>query len=219
MIIFKSLRALLYLLLILIGAAAATLALFLLLPIIQDIGKTEQKQKKFVEAGMVDDPPEMEDVEEEEPDEPEEEPEPPQLNELDQPLDLSQLELALNQGGVGGGWMRSDLAAQLNNLAGGDANGDEGISFEVDQKPRAVYQPSPQLNAALREKAPATVYVLFVVNKAGRVENPIVQRSTDPSFERSAVSAVRKWKFEPGKRGGRAVSYRMRVPITFPKSS
>ena len=35
--------------------------------------------------------------------------------------------------------------------------------------------------------------------------------------ERPALAAVKKWKFEPGKKGGEPVRFRMRVPITFPK--
>jgi protein TonB len=63
------------------------------------------------------------------------------------------------------------------------------------------------------------VYVLFVVDQRGRVESPMVQSSTDPKFEAAAVAAVKQWKFEPGKRNGQAVKFRMRVPITFPKKS
>jgi len=46
-----------------------------------------------------------------------------------------------------------------------------------------------------------------------------VQSSPDPVFERPALTAVKQWKFEPGKRGGQAVRFRMRVPITFPGES
>ena len=52
----------------------------------------------------------------------------------------------------------------------------------------------------------------------GRVENAKVRSSTDPIFERPALKAVRKWQFEPGRSGGKAVSTRMMIPITFPKS-
>jgi protein TonB len=44
-----------------------------------------------------------------------------------------------------------------------------------------------------------------------------VQQSTDPVFERPALAAVKQWRFEPGKRNGKPVRFRMRVPITFPK--
>jgi protein TonB len=36
-------------------------------------------------------------------------------------------------------------------------------------------------------------------------------------FEAPALKAVKQWKFEPGKKNGKAVRFRMRVPITFPK--
>jgi protein TonB len=55
------------------------------------------------------------------------------------------------------------------------------------------------------------------VDRDGRVRNAKVLSSTDPAFEGAALSAVKKWKFEPGKRKGQAVRFRMRVPVTFPK--
>lgn len=50
----------------------------------------------------------------------------------------------------------------------------------------------------------------------GRVTDAVVQTSSDPIFERPALAAVRKWKFEPGRRDGRPARFRMRVPVTFP---
>jgi protein TonB len=88
---------------------------------------------------------------------------------------------------------------------------------DLDQKPRVLYQPSPAMSRELRQKAPATVYILFLVDARGNVVEPHVQKSTDPVFEKPALAAVKRWKFEPGKRGGKAVRFRMRVPITFPQ--
>jgi protein TonB len=88
---------------------------------------------------------------------------------------------------------------------------------DLDQKPRVIYQPGPTMDAKIRKKAPGTVYILFVVDQSGRVANPVVQKATDPAFEKPALAAVKQWKFEPGKRNGKAVRFRMRVPITFPK--
>ena len=34
-------------------------------------------------------------------------------------------------------------------------------------------------------------------------------------FESAAVQAVSKWKFKPGRKGGRAVNTHMQVPIVF----
>ena len=42
-----------------------------------------------------------------------------------------------------------------------------------------------------------------------------MQKSSHPAFEQPALQAVRRWRFEPGKRGGKPVSFKMRVPITF----
>ena len=60
--------------------------------------------------------------------------------------------------------------------------------------------------------------MLFVVDQDGRVDSPRVQKSTNPEFDRAALKAVKQWKFEPGKRNGEPVRFRMRVPITFPKA-
>jgi len=43
----------------------------------------------------------------------------------------------------------------------------------------------------------------------------VVQQSPDPVFDRAALDAIKKWKFEPGKRNGKPVRFRMRQPITF----
>jgi protein TonB len=86
---------------------------------------------------------------------------------------------------------------------------------DLDQKPRVVHQPQPVLTAALRKKMPAKVTVLFIVDQNGRVENPIVQTSSDPAFEAAVLSAIKQWKFEPGKRDGQAVRSRMRQPFQF----
>jgi protein TonB len=69
----------------------------------------------------------------------------------------------------------------------------------------------------VRKQAPGTAYILFVVDAQGRVENPQVQKSSDPVFEKPALAAVKQWRFEPGKRNGQPVRFRMRVPVTFPK--
>jgi len=101
---------------------------------------------------------------------------------------------------------------------GADTSVDAIFSIaDLDQKPRVVYQPGPILTREMRQKAPGTVYILSLVDERGSVVEPRVQQSSDPVFEKPALGAVKQWKFEPGKRGGKAVRFRMRVPITFPK--
>jgi protein TonB len=82
--------------------------------------------------------------------------------------------------------------------------------------PRATYQPAPSYPAELRQKKLAgTVRVLFLVDKNGRVVSPVVNRSSNVAFEQPAIQAVKHWRFEPGKRAGQTVQFKMRVPISF----
>jgi protein TonB len=209
-------------LLVLVGGAVMALGLFLLLPLVQAISATPIKdlEVRTVETADVPPPPPTPEEEEKQEEQPAED-KPPELTEVAQPLDLSQLELALNVGMGGGEGMAGDFAVKLaTTTASGSkdsAGEDELFSLsDLDQKPRVVHQPGPIIDAEVRKKAPGTVHVLFVVDANGRVVEPRVQKSTDPIFERPALAAVKQWKFEPGKRKGQAVRFRMRVPITFP---
>lgn len=194
-----------------------TLALFMVLPVLQVITKPPSKDLTIRTADVANvpppPPPPME-----EPDEPEQEEEPPPPPAVDaQPLDLSQLELALNpgDGGFGGG----DFAINLEGVAGNSDEVDAIFALsDLDQKPRVVYQPAPIYPPELaRKNMQGTVYVLFIVDKTGRTRDLKVQKSTHPAFDNPAIKAVKQWKFEPGKRKGQPVQFRMRVPITFQK--
>lgn len=194
-----------------------TLILFLVLPIMQTINKpfTKDLVVRTVDTVNVPPPPPPPEPEMEQEQEPQEQP--PELTETSQPLDLSQLEIALNPG-FSDGWMQGDFVVSLNNVVSKSEDLDALFSMaELDQKPRILYQPQPLLNDKIRKRMPGTVYIIFVVNKDGRVANPMVQQATDSVFERPAINAVKQWKFEPGKRNGKAVRFRMRVPISFSK--
>jgi len=193
-------------------------ALFLLLPMLENIATQDRKNDlQLLSIDAVEAPPPP--VVEEQKEEPRTEEEaPPELLESAPPLDLSQLEFALNPGtgeGLGG-----DFAVSLNltgaEVGGGGASDDIFALADLDQAPRVIFQPAPQYPADLKKrKAQGTVYVLFIVDKDGRVQNPKVQKSDNPGFDASATTAVRKWRFEPGKVSGQPVQFRMRVPITF----
>jgi protein TonB len=211
------LRRIVHHLLVWAGTLGLTLAFFLVLPLMQAIAKPPSADLMVTSVGTAELPPPPPPPAEEPEQEPEEPEEPPQLDEEAPPLDLSQLELALNPG-LSGGWLQGDFTVQLDSVVSRADEVDALFSMaDLDQKPRVIYQPGPVLDAKLRKQAPGTVYVLFVVDREGRVESPMVQKSTDPVFERPALAAVKQWRFEPGKRSGQPVRFRMRVPITFPK--
>jgi TonB family protein len=139
-------------------------------------------------------------------------------------MSLSDLEGALS-GAAGGG----DLSGGGFSLASGGRIGgtgsatasgpslDDALTFaDLDQRPRPIFQASPQYPLELRkQKVEGSVQVVFYVDKEGRVSNPQVERSTHPAFERPALEAVRQWRFEAGTRNGQKVSFKMRIPIAF----
>ena len=60
------------------------------------------------------------------------------------------------------------------------------------------------------------VYVSFVINETGKIEDVTIVRGEDPSLNDEAlrvVSSMPDWK--PGRQGGKAVKVRYSVPIVF----
>ncbi len=204
------------------GGIAFTIIFFLVLPLLQQITAMNDADllvRSIDTAVLQPPPPVMEEEPEEE--EPEEEEEPPELLEDTPPLDLSQLEMALNPGfgdGYGAAAMKIDLTAAMGGKKGlADLVG----AADLDEKPTPILQDPPTLTPEVRRKSPGKVYIIFIVDERGRVQDARVQNAgrSDAVLERAALNAVKRWKFEPGRRDGQPVRFRMRVPITFPKIS
>lgn len=68
---------------------------------------------------------------------------------------------------------------------------------------------------AMREGKQGSVEISFVVTSEGRVSDAVVVASTDRAFERAALNAVRRWRYEPRIEDGRPVDWRTQVHITF----
>ena len=107
-------------------------------------------------------------------------------------------------------------------LAGTAATPAENASGEViefstlDQKPVPRSQARPIYPAELRSKnITGEAVVEFVVDSQGNVRDATALRHTHPAFGEAAVASVMQWKFQPGKKGGRAVTTRLQVPIVF----
>jgi protein TonB len=87
---------------------------------------------------------------------------------------------------------------------------------DLDQQPQAKYQAKPVYPFEMRRAGvTGEVVVGFIVNVNGDVQDAYAQKSTQREFEAAAIAAVMKWKFRPGKKGGKAVNTRMMVPIVF----
>lgn len=86
----------------------------------------------------------------------------------------------------------------------------------LDNTPRTRFQTAPAYPySAKKEGLGGTVMVEFVVNEQGEVVAPRVVSSTHAVFDEASLRAVAKWRFEPGRRGGRVVPFRMTVPVVF----
>ncbi|PAW68264.1 MAG: hypothetical protein B9S34_02875 [Opitutia bacterium Tous-C1TDCM] len=95
---------------------------------------------------------------------------------------------------------------------GGDILGIDGL----DAAPRTRLQPAPIYPADARHSGLAgEVVVEFTIDESGRVHDARVVRSNHRMFEEPTLRAVSRWVFEPGKRAGRAVRFRMAVPVIF----
>ena len=87
---------------------------------------------------------------------------------------------------------------------------------KLDQTPVPKYQARPQYPFEMRRAGIAgEVLVDFLVDTAGDVQNAYAAKSSQREFEQAAVPAVSKWKFKPGRNGGRDVVTHMQVPIVF----
>jgi protein TonB len=199
-----------------IGAVALTAAFFLVLPLIQAIAKGPSSDLVVTSMSVADVPPPPPPPEEQPEEEEEEEEPPPEMAEEMPQLDLSQLELALNPG-LGGDYLAGDATLRINTAAVAEAASAVFSQSDLDQAPLPVHQTPPALTAAMKQRAPGSVVVIFEVDQTGRVQNPRVRSSSDPIFDSAVLAAIRQWRFEPGKRNGEPVRTRMLQPFTIPR--
>ena len=86
----------------------------------------------------------------------------------------------------------------------------------LDEQPTPRFQSKPVYPFEMRRAGiTGQVIVGFIVDSKGNVREAYAVRSSHREFEQAAIQAVSKWRFRPGKKGGRAVNTRMQVPIVF----
>jgi protein TonB len=140
-------------------------------------------------------------------------------------LSLSDLEAMMNPGAGGG-----SFGAGAGSLASGGVIGGTGTpgasagedmdellsSAALSQQPRPVFQPAPNYPPELaKSKAKGKVNLVVLVDASGAVKTATVKHSTNPAFDRAAIDAVKKWKFEPALRDGQKVASKVSIPIVF----
>lgn len=87
-----------------------------------------------------------------------------------------------------------------------------------DQPPRPSLTTQPQISDAMRRQLRSRsvrVVVRCMVDEAGRVVEARVH-SGDKTFDRSVLSAVKQWRFDPATRNGQPVVGLVSIPFDFP---
>ena len=107
----------------------------------------------------------------------------------------------------------SETIASLSSNAG---DVEEFDPAQLDERPRVISSPVPLYPFELRRaNVPGEAVIEFVVGTDGATRAVRVVSATRPEFGDAAVAAVEQWRFKPGRKAGRLVNCRMRVPIRF----
>lgn len=195
-----------------LAAMGLTAVVFGVLPFTTAISGLRQKQLLLRSADLAAPPP----VAEAEPPPPppveEKPPEPPpKLADAPQSMPISaNLDLAVGSGGALAGF------GDLRTLAASESAADTFDVADLEKRPEPVSQVGPVYPADLRKaRIEGAVTVVFVITEEGRVDEPRVDTSSRPEFERPALDAIRKWRYRPGMKDGKAVRTFARQPFRF----
>ncbi len=105
--------------------------------------------------------------------------------------------------GVGPGW------------GGGIGGGAYRVGGGVSA-PRVIYAPDPEFSEEARKaKYQGTVVLWVVVGPDGRTHDIRVFRSLGMGLDEKAMEAIRRWRFEPGRKDGIAVAVQVNVEVSF----
>ncbi len=103
----------------------------------------------------------------------------------------------------------------------GKEDDDEQIFVIVEQQPElvgglaALQQKIQYPEMARKAGIEGRVYVQFIVNKQGEVEDPKVVRGIGGGCDKEAIRVIKQAQFKPGMQRGRPVKVRYSMPIVF----
>lgn len=121
---------------------------------------------------------------------------------------VSETAAHVQTGGDGGGEKKEDVASAVQEMP--EYPG--GISALMKDLSAVLVYPE----AAVRENREGRVVVQFVVDRSGRISDPVVVKSVSPDLDEAAVNAVLKLKpFNPGKIEGEPVAVHYSLPVQF----
>jgi protein TonB len=103
--------------------------------------------------------------------------------------------------------LAAGLGAEFGSASGrgGDGTGAAGFSAGLtDRDPLPLVRIEPQYPQQARQRGlEGWVQIQFTISTAGSVKDPVVVKSSNSVFERNALQAVSKWKYQPQLKGGK----------------
>ncbi len=98
------------------------------------------------------------------------------------------------------------IGAEFGSAGGGGDGSLGGLAFSAglaDRAPLPLVRVEPQYPPeAQRRKLEGWVQVMFTISTAGSVKDPVVVKSSHTLFERNALQAVTRWKYQPQMKAG-----------------
>lgn len=80
---------------------------------------------------------------------------------------------------------------------------------------KAIYKHINYPKRAIKAGVEGRVFLQFVVDENGDVQDPKVLRGIGTGCDKEAISALKKVKFKPGRHKGETVKVQFSLPITF----
>jgi len=133
-------------------------------------------------------------------------------------FDTGDLAVRPGQGTAGGSGAQGRAGTGLASLGGQvETGGSGGGSLTALARPLGGYQHVPAYPESARRRGIEGVATLrFQVHTDGTVaEMSVVRSAGHPDLDEAAMEAVRKWRFEPARRGKEAVAVWVTLPVRF----
>lgn len=90
------------------------------------------------------------------------------------------------------------------------------IASVEQANPKPFVGPSPEYPPTLRkQRLHGEVTVSMRITERGAVENPVIERATDPAMGASVLAALQHWRFLPKVKEGRPVATKVSMPFGF----
>ena len=81
--------------------------------------------------------------------------------------------------------------------------------------PRLIRQVNPEYSVKKGVGVKGSVAIAVVINSKGIPENPKVVQGLDPDVDKSAIEAIKQWRFSPAQKDKKPVAVKVTVEVQF----